>query len=212
MQPACVREDLQRSKTVYRLIFIFLGIAVFSVLILILWVLWDKGYESPRVRAGKEGEKEATEIIKRVLRENDILLTNVRIQYKEKETELDNVIINNRGVFIIEVKNYSGILIGGENDYEWTKYKVSRGGNTYEKQVRNPIKQVKRQVYILSRFLKYYGINVWIDGYVLLLNRNGPVDSSLILESYEQINEAIHKRQQKAMNKKTVLAIKELLM
>jgi hypothetical protein len=197
---------------VYRLIFIFWGIAVFSVLILILWVLWDKGYESPRVRAGKEGEKEATEIIKRVLRENDILLTNVRIQYKEKETELDNVIINNRGVFIIEVKNYSGVLIGGENDYEWTKYKVSRGGNTYEKQVRNPIKQVKRQVYILSRFLKYYGINVWIDGYVLLLNRNGPVDSSLILESYEQINEAIHKRQQKEMNKKTVLAIKELLM
>ncbi len=196
----------------YRLIFIFWGIAVFSVLILILWVLWDKGYESPRVRAGKEGEKEATEIIKRVLRENDILLTNVRIQYKEKETELDNVIINNRGVFIIEVKNYSGVLIGGENDYEWTKYKVSRGGNTYEKQVRNPIKQVKRQVYILSRFLKYYGINVWIDGYVLLLNRNGPVDSSLILESYEQINEAIHKRQQKEMNKKTVLAIKELLM
>ena len=196
----------------YRLIFIFWGIAVFSVLILILWVLWDKGYESPRVRAGKEGEKEATEIIKRVLRENDILLTNVRIQYKEKETELDNVIINNRGVFIIEVKNYSGVLIGGENDYEWTKYKVSRGGNTYEKQVRNPIKQVKRQVYILSRFLKYYGISVWIDGYVLLLNRNGPVDSSLILESYEQINEAIHKRQQKEMNKKTVLAIKELLM
>ena len=196
----------------YRLIFIFWGIAVFSVLILILWVLWDKGYESPRVRAGKEGEKEATEIIKRVLRENDILLTNVRIQYKEKETELDNVIINNRGVFIIEVKNYSGVLIGGENDYEWTKYKVSRGGNTYEKQVRNPIKQVKRQVYILSRFLKYFVINVWFDGYVLLLNRNGPVDSSLILESYEQINEAIHKRQQKEMNKKTVLAIKELLM
>ncbi len=26
--------------------------------------------------------------------------------------------------------------------------KVSRGGNVYEKQVRNPIKQVKRQVYI----------------------------------------------------------------
>ena len=47
---------------------------------------------------------------------------------------------------------------------------------------------------------------------MLLLNRNGPVDSSLILESYEQINEAIHKRQQKEMNKKTVLAIKELLM
>ena len=89
----------------YRLIFIFLGIAVFSVLILILWVLWDKGYESPRVRAGKEGEKEATEIIKRVLRENDILLTNVRIQYKEKETELDNVIINNRGVFSTAVRD-----------------------------------------------------------------------------------------------------------
>lgn len=60
-----------------------------------LWhaVLFYKTYEAPGVRAGKRGEKEATEIIKQVLQKEDILLTNVCVKYKEKATELDNVII-----------------------------------------------------------------------------------------------------------------------
>lgn len=193
-------------------ILVLAAVLVLTAILLIIRLFGGGGYEPPQVRAGREGEKEATEIIRRILRENDILLTNIRVNYKEKKTELDNVVINNRGVFIIEVKNYSGVLTGGEDDYEWTKYKVSGGGNIYEKQVRNPIKQVRRQVYILSRFLKYYGINVWIDGYVLLLNKNSPVDSDMVLESLGQINQAIHKRTRNTLNKKTVLAIRELLL
>lgn len=167
--------------------------------------------ETSMARAGRRGERKAEEIIKQILYEDDILLTNICISYGEREAELDNVIINNRGVFVIEVKNYSGTLIGGEDDYEWKKYKISKGGNIYEKQVRNPIKQVKRQVYILSQFMKYYGINVWIDGYVMLLNRNSPIQSDLILESLEEIDRAIHKKSRNSLNKKTVAAIKELL-
>ncbi len=182
------------------------------MLSLILVIVWNKFYESPEVRAGKQGEKEAVRIIEQVLQEGDILLSNICVHYKEKETELDNVIINSRGVFIIEVKNYSGVLIGGEDDYEWTKYKISRGLKVYEKQVRNPMKQVKRQVYILSRYLKCYGIRVWIDGYVLLLNNNSPIHNNMILESSKAIDRAIHRRSRNALNKKTVAEIKELLM
>lgn len=193
-------------------IFIFIGIGSIAFCIILIAVLFYKTYEPPRVRAGKQGEKEATEIIKQVLQEDDILLTNVCVKYGEKEAELDNVIINSKGVFIIEVKNYSGTLIGGEEDYEWTKYKVSRGGNIYEKQVRNPIKQVKRQVYILARFLKCCGIHVWVDGYVLLLNHNSPVHSDMILESFGEIDRALHRQSQNSLNRDTVIAIKKTLL
>ena len=190
-------------------IFICGGIIIIVILIM---VLWDREYESPRVTAGKEGEKEAARIIKQVLKEDDILLANICINHEGKSTELDNVIINSRGVFIIEVKNYSGTLIGQEEDYEWTKYKVSRGGNVYEKQVRNPIKQVKRQVYILSRLLKYYGINVWIDGYVLILNSDSHIHSDVVLESFEEIDWAIHRQSRNSLNKRAVIAIAEIFM
>ena len=38
------------------------------------------------------------------------MLTNIKISFEEREAELDNVVINNRGVFIIEVKNYNCYL------------------------------------------------------------------------------------------------------
>ncbi len=196
-------------------IFISMGAAAFIVFIaaiVIFWRTWDKTYETPRDRAGKQGERKAAEIIRQVLREEDVFLTNVHINYKGKITELDNVIINGSGVFIIEVKNYRGVLTGGEEDYEWTKYKISRGGNTYEKKVRNPIKQVKRQVYILSRFLKYYGMNVWIDGYVLFINNNSPIHSNMVLESFKEIDQAVHRRPGSRLSKQKVHRIKELLL
>lgn len=194
-------------------IFILLAICSFAFFVVcITAVLFYKTYESPRVRAGKQGEKAAIEIIKQVLQEDDILLTNVCVKYREKTTELDNVILNRRGVFIIEVKNYSGELVGKEDDYEWTKYKVSKGGNIYEKQVRNPIKQVRRQVYILARFLKCCGINVWVDGYVLLLNNNSPVHSNMILKSYREIDQALHKQSHNSLDNGAVIAMKELLL
>lgn len=195
----------------YMDIFVFVCIFAFIIFILILRAVRHRTYERPEIEAGKKGEKQATEIIKQVLREDDELLTNVSIKYAEKAAELDNVIINRSGVFIVEVKNYSGMLTGEEDDYEWTKYKLSSGGNTYIQQVRNPVKQVRRQVYILSKVLKSNGIGVWIDGYVLLLNNNSPIDSDMILESYEEIDQAIHKQSQKVLSRKNVSAIKEIL-
>ena len=100
------------------------------------------------------------------------MLTNVKVSFEGKNTELDNVIINNRGVFIIEIKNYNSILIGDEDDFEWIKNKYTEAGNFYQKSVKNPIKQIKRQVYILSGYLKAHGFDVWIEEYVFLVEGN----------------------------------------
>ena len=48
---------------------------------------------------------------------------------------------------------YSGQLIGDEDDYEWQKIKITGSGNMYAKQVKNPIRQLKRQVYLLAHYL-----------------------------------------------------------
>jgi len=148
--------------------------------------------ESPKKRAGRKGEEYATNLIRQVLYEKDTLLNNVKISVDESETEIDNIIINNRGIFIIEVKNYRGKIYGKEDDYEWTKVKESSGGNLYQNTVKNPIKQTKRQVYILAQFLKHYGYKVWVEGYVLMVRENSPIDHEMILKSIDDIDYVIH--------------------
>ncbi len=181
------------------MIYIIIAVAVVAIIVLavILGVVLSKGdfgdlFESGKKRAGRQGEQFAAQLIRGILNEKDVLLNNVCISFGDKPAELDNVIINNRGVFVIEVKNYSGTLYGNEDDYEWMKTKRTDAGNIYQKSVKNPIPQVKRQVYILSSFLKQYGINVWVEGYAFLVGRNSPVRSKYVLDSINGINDAIH--------------------
>ena len=150
---------------------IIIAIAVIAFVALIIKSS-DVQTLSPEKVAGKRGEAAAANIIRSVLRKGDLLLTNVEIDCDGKKTELDNVIVNKNGVFIIEVKNYSGSLVGCESDFEWYKYHTSRGGNVYVKTVKNPIRQVKRQIYILAHYLEYFGIDVYVCGYAIFLNDN----------------------------------------
>ena len=112
---------------------------------------------SPSDIAGIEGERYARDRIRKILCPDDQLFSNVAVSYDGREAELDNVIVNPFGVFIVEVKNYSGTLAGDADDFEWEKLHMSQGGNIYIKTVKNPIRQVKRQIYILAKYLDYYG-------------------------------------------------------
>lgn len=171
------------------------------------------GIETPERRAGRLGERFATEVIGEILNEKDVLFTNVEIESDGKKTELDNLIVNNRGVFIIEVKNYSGSLFGTEEDYNWVQTKMTSSGYFYQNNVKNPIKQVNRQVYILSNFLRQYGADVWIEGYVILLENNSPVEHSCILKTQADIDRVIHNGRNQnltqAMKEKVVSLLKD---
>lgn len=176
---------------------ILILILVFFILLVKLFTDGDSSepspFEAPERRAGKKGEKRATNIIRSVLKEDDRLFTNVQISYKNRPAELDNVIVNKYGVFIIEVKNYNGWLVGKADDYEWIKYHTTQAGNTYSKTVKNPIKQVKRQVYLLAKYLELHAPKrVWVDGYAILLEKNSPVESAYVLTSVQDIDKAIH--------------------
>ena len=171
---------------------IALIIGIVAAVILIFWL--GLNIEDPVERAGRRGEEVAADIISQVLTDDDILLTNVKISFEESRSEIDNLIINSYGVFIIEVKNYVGELVGDFDDPKWKKYKTTPGGDIYCKTVTNPIKQVKRQIYILSHILRQHKLDIWVDGYVMLLERNSPVEDTMILESLSDIDKAIHKQ------------------
>ena len=173
--------------------------------------LYERLFLPEYKRIGLQGERQASGMIASVLWEDDRLFTNVSIAFDGRSAELDNVIVNRFGVFIIEVKNYAGRIYGGEEEYQWKKLRVTQAGNIYVKEVKNPIKQVKRQVYILAHYLDCYGVNVWVKGYAMLLQNNSPVESEYILDSPEAIGRAIHSYDRRPLDRQTVDRITELL-
>lgn len=187
-------------------------ILIIVCLILLMLIFSGKiTFESGQKRAGKRGEKIVTVWLQKILQTNDILLQNVWVTYCQERTELDNIIINQNGVFIIEVKNYKGKIEGDENDAQWRKFHISRGGRMYFKTVRNPVKQVRRQIYIVSSFLKYYGINVWVEGYVIFVENNAPIESDYILKDMNELEQILHDKERKQLNEKQINQIVDLL-
>lgn len=82
---------------------------------------------------------------------NGITLRNVYLPAEEGETsEVDLLYITQKGIFVIESKNYSGWIFGSENQYQWTA-SLPNGKKFH---FYNPIKQNKTHIKWLQDYLK----------------------------------------------------------
>lgn len=188
-----------------------------ALIIIVKWIIsagLESAYnhEQKEIKyAGNKGEAIFNYLINNILRSDDILLNNISLNVDGKETEIDNLIINKNGIFIVEIKNYNGRLYGNSDDYEWIKEKVSPGGNVFTKKVKNPIKQTKRQIYILSRYLKNNNIRIWIKGYAYFINNNSPVEDECVISDIEELDQIIHEKQDKSYDEKLIHRVTNLL-
>lgn len=113
------------------------------------------------LNSGRHGEKQLFKAIKR-LSGNNIVFTNLPVRYKRGRSELDVLLINHKGVIIIEVKNHSGTIHGNWKADKWEQRKYYRDKNT-SLEMDNPIKQMRRQRDIVKSILNAAGEDVWID-------------------------------------------------
>lgn len=91
------------------------------------------------------------------------------------------------------------------------KRKVSPGGNVFTKEVKNPIRQMKRQTYLLSQYLKENGIRIWISPFAYFINDNSPVDDESVISDIQELDKIIHKRQKKIYDDKVISKAVKLL-
>ena len=77
------------------------------------------------------------------------LLTNIYIPYKNATTEIDILLIHEKGIYVLESKNYSGWIFGNEKQVYWTQ---SLGKNLKER-FYNPIMQNRTHIKALSMLL-----------------------------------------------------------
>lgn len=96
------------------------------------------------LQSGVKGEEATLKILQKLPKEYTIL-TNPVILNRGITMELDFVVIGKNGVFIVESKNYRGIISGKTSKQTWKQVKHGKNDKVYEKEINNPVKQSFRQ-------------------------------------------------------------------
>jgi len=78
------------------------------------------------------------------------LLNNITLPFEDGTTQIDQILVSTRGIFVIETKHYSGELLANEKSPAWTQ--VLRMAKI---QMPNPIRQNYRHVKVVRDLLDF---------------------------------------------------------
>lgn len=162
------------------MLILFIAFLVFIVILIIAAVLRKNPPDSRRhetavkrentekaERRGHIGEETVVNILKEAAGENAYVFNDYLFKGETITVQIDHILVNPHGVFVIETKNYSGELFGSEEEEFWTqrfsnvRYSGGIGGKrrkifTETNKIRNPIKQNAGHIYQLSKIMPKY--------------------------------------------------------
>lgn len=84
------------------------------------------------------------------------IISNVLLPIGKNKTQIDTILMHEKGIFCIEYKNLSGWIFGSENQNQWTQ--CFRGGDKYY--FYNPVKQNKTHCAALAKVLRTVPKNI----------------------------------------------------
>ena len=104
------------------------------IIVLVVIVLIVK-FKSPNIK-GNIGERKVSKALNTLDNNEYKVVNNVMIRTDRGTTQIDHVVISVYGIFVIETKNYKGLIFGNEYDDNWKQVIYKRS-----ERFRNPIKQ-----------------------------------------------------------------------
>lgn len=115
-------------------------------------------------RSGVRGEKEVAFPLSFLNERDYLILHDLRLQDQNGFFQIDTLILCEQFILILEVKNWSGTILFGENG------QVTRiDAENKEEGFPNPIHQAKLQQHRLQRWLNNHGLsNIPIDFFVVI--------------------------------------------
>ena len=78
-----------------------------------------------------------------------VVLKNIYVPYRDKTSEIDLLMIHEKGIFVFESKNYSGWIFGNVSQLNWTQ--SLQNGEKHH--FYNPIRQNQTHIKALSEYL-----------------------------------------------------------
>lgn len=140
-------------------------------MLVVFWLLFTK--LDQRI-AGYKGEALGQKELKKLKKYGYKVFANMKLKHNNDQSEMDFIVVGSNGIFIVEVKNIKGTIVGDSRDEQLIQVKKTKY-NTYENRFYNPIKQVNTHVYKLSKYLKDNGMNHWIEGYVYFPKKHSKI-------------------------------------
>lgn len=193
----------------------FLGLPMF-LLGNIIAVFSSMKYEKYKGKAdaldiGIQGEEVITSTLTS-LPDDYMIFNNVALNYNGQLTEIDCIVLSCFGIWVVEVKSYKGVIHGLAANDMWSRIKTSKSGKEYDSEIKNPLKQVERQIQILSNVLYRKGIRTTAKGYVVFpVAENVNVDSDKVFLNSSQLKREILSYNQVVLPKDRVETIRDVL-
>ena len=72
------------------------------------------------LKAGVDGEKIAGKVLSKLSNDYTVI-KNAVVTYEESASEIDLIVVSERGVVIVEAKNLKGVINGDVSDKNWEK-------------------------------------------------------------------------------------------
>lgn len=116
-----------------------------NIIIFILLILVTVFYKKIR---GFMGEFWVKQELKKLPKDKYIILNDIMIKSSKGTHQIDHIIISKYGIFVVEMKNYYGLITGEEHQNKWTQH---LGKNKYY--FNNPIHQNYGHIKALEELL-----------------------------------------------------------
>lgn len=108
------------------------NIYIYLIIIIILYVIVisskprtkRKKSSSAKIK-GELGEDKISNILKTLPTKHYRLINNVLLKREEgnvNSSQIDHIVVSCYGIFIIETKNFNGLITGNDNSKEWTQH------------------------------------------------------------------------------------------
>lgn len=178
---------------------LFLKEPVFLIII-ILGIFSSIFYKKIR---GFMGEFWVKMELKKLPKNEYIVLNDIMIKSSKGTHQIDHIIISEFGIFVIEMKNYFGLIIGDENKNKWIQY---LGSNKYY--FNNPIHQNYGHIKALQELLNLSG-----NKFVSIVCFSNQVQLKVNVKNVTQldfINKLIQSYSEKIINE-NIIKIKNLI-
>ena len=98
---------------------------------------------------GQWGEYVTEFAINKKIKGKYVVLKNIYIPHEEKTTEIDLIMVHEKGIFVFESKNYSGTIYGEIDQLNWIQVLDNGSKNKFY----NPIRQNKTHIKALAKYL-----------------------------------------------------------
>ena len=180
-------------------------ILIISIIIPILISILLTVYEA-KIK-GYIGEKTVSKSLSKLPKDKYIVLNNIMIPSDFGLTQIDHIVVSIYGIFVVETKNYTGWITGGERSDNWVKNVY---GNKYE--FRNPLKQNYAHIKSLMKLLDINDKSLFISIIVFSEATELKVETQENVIYYSELKETIRKYNSQLFSYEQIHEYSELIL